>query len=142
MSLETTTKHEASESPVAHEAILAALEETRSELAKARADLQSTVRTLAIDRALADAGATSIAAARAKLGEIAEVEPAAAVAALKAREPALFAPRPRIVPGVSTSSPRERDAAATGPVRTAANRAAAGDRRALLDYMRLRRAAG
>jgi hypothetical protein len=139
MSAETTTTHEASESLVAHEAILAALEETRSELAKARADLQSTVRTLAIDRALADAGAMSIAAARARLGESAEGEPAAAVAALKAREPALFAPRPRIVPGVSTSSPRECDAAATGPVRTAANRAAAGDRRALLDYMRLRR---
>lgn len=139
MAAETTTTHEASESPVAHEAILAALEETRRELAKAREDLQSTVRTLAIDRALADAGATSIAAARAKLGEGAEGEPAAAVAALKAREPALFAPRPRVVPGMSTSSPRGRDGAAGNPARTAAERAATGDRRALLDYMRLRR---
>lgn len=141
MSTESTTTQEAPTTPDTHESILAALEETRSELAKARDELQSTVRSIAIDRALREAGVQDIGAARAKLTDAAGIEPAAAVAALKAKEPGLFAPRPRVLPGLSTSAPRTGTDGLHAQKRTAAARAAAGDRRALLDYMRLRRAA-
>ena len=142
MPAETATTHEASESATTHDTLLAALEETRSELAKARDELRGTVQSIAIDRALIEAGATNLAAARTKLGDASGAEPAAAVAALKAKEPALFAPRARVSPGLSTSTPRQSDNASHTQARAAATRAAIGDRRALLDYMRLRRAAG
>lgn len=135
------TTQAASEVPGTHETILAALEQTRSDLARAREELQSTVRGLAIDRALMEAGATNIAAARAKLADMAGTEPGAAVAALRAREPGLFAARTRIAPGASTSTPRGAEDGVVVRARAAAGRAATGDRRALLDYMRLRRAA-
>ena len=140
MSTEATTTHEASENTSTHDPLLAALEETRSELAKARDELRGTVRSMAIDRALIEAGATSITTARAKLADAPGIEPAAAVAAPKAKEPSLFTPRARVSPGLSTSTPRQHDDGAHTQARTAATRAAAGDRRALLDYMRLRRA--
>ncbi len=142
MPAETATTHEASESATTHDTLLAALEETRSELAKARDELRGTVQSIAIDRALIEAGATNLATARAKLGDASGSAPAEAVAALKAKEPALFTPRARVSPGLSTSTPRPSDDASRAHTRTVATRAASGDRRALLDYMRLRRAAG
>jgi len=140
MSTEAPTST-APQSPSTQDTLLAALEETRAELARARDDLQSTVRSISLDRALAEAGAASIAAARARIDDAAALDPVAAVAALRASEPALFAPRPRINPGLSTSAPRTQDDSRLTLVRTAATRAATGDRRALLDYMRLRRSA-
>jgi len=139
MSAETTTTQQASDNPAEHDSLLAALEETRAELARARDDLQSTVRSIALDRALADAGVTNIAAARARIDDAAALDPAAAVAALRTSEPALFVPRHRINPGLSTSTPRTQEDSRFTLARTAATRAATGDRRALLDYMRLRR---
>jgi hypothetical protein len=141
MSTESTTTQEAPTTPTTREGILAVLEETRSELEKARDELRGTVRAIAIDRALQEAGVMNVSAARAKLGDAAGLELGAAVAALRAKEPGLFAPRPRVMPGVSTSTPRTVEEGAHAQVRTAASRAATGDRRALLDYMRLRRAA-
>lgn len=140
MSTENTTTPEPTTRPSAPESILAVLQETRSELARAREELQSTARGLAIDRALMEAGATNLAAARAKLAEDAGADPAAAVAALREHEPALFATRARVNPGLSTSTPRSGQEGAVAQVRSAAGRAATGDRRALLEYMRLRRA--
>jgi len=137
MSAETTTTTE-----TGHESLLAALDQTRGELSRAREELQATVRSLAIDRALLEAGATNLAAARSSLGDAAGMEPGAAVAALREREPSLFGSRLRISPGLSTSTPRPDENGPAAQVRAAAGRAAAGDRRALLDYMRLRRAAG
>ena len=50
--------------------------------------------------------------------------------------------RPRIGPGMSTNMPRTPEDAGAGQLRIAATRAAVtGDRRALMDYLRLRRAA-
>jgi hypothetical protein len=139
MSTESPSATNTQDTPT-HESALAALEQARTELTKAREDLQGTIRALAVDRALSEAGALNLAAARSKLGDTAGLEPAAAVAALRTREPALFASRPRIAPGITTSTPRTSDPAPSTRSRDVAARAATGDRGALLDYMRLRRA--
>lgn len=110
------------------------------QLAETRETLDAAERRRAISEGLAQAQALDLETAalltEAAVAQMAEADVGAAIADLKRRKPFLFRQAPR--PGAMSPAPR-----AAAPRDTLADAASAardsGDRRALLEYLRLRR---
>lgn len=124
------------ESRVAH--LESELDRARTELAAARAEAARAERARRLTLLLAQARAVDLDAAlllaERMLGDRPDADPAQAVRDLRRQKPHLF----RI--GASATVPPHSSDAADDPAVAAARAARAGDRRALLDYLRARRA--
>ena len=129
------------------------LDSVRRELETSRSLLEQTKLERELQRAAFDAGAIDLDAVTAlaarPTGAPAQADPRAAIDELKKTKPHLFRPRTAVAPNAAaaTAAPRTTAMAANAPqdpqapLAAAARRAAAGDRNALLHYLRLKRLA-
>lgn len=117
-----------------------ALAESEAALAAARESLDASERRRQVERALLEADTIDLEAAamltEAAVAQMETSDVASAVAELRRTRPHLFRQRSSL--GGAMSPHIE----APGEIERAAEQAGAGDRRALLRYLRLRRAAG